>query len=209
MMLRIYGCTTLVKAGSILTSRKSENLPTETIFRTSSTSPNDITCQEVLASEKYWGQPITHTKTPSPIFSRLITAILAYFDATSTGVLQPSEFCTLMFAAGYSAEQFPPSIVSMIETTSPADLHELDAWLTNWFWSFPLNHRIGTRGVPPTTTARAGQRPHSYAGSIPPCIDIPTGSGSPRRATDAVTTRPRAVLHLPDATRPRESMCPP
>ncbi|EWZ78952.1 hypothetical protein FOWG_16855 [Fusarium oxysporum f. sp. lycopersici MN25] len=54
-----------------------------------------------------------------------------------------------MFAAGYSAEQFPPSIVSMIETTSPADLHELDAWLTNWFRSFPLNHRIGTREFPP------------------------------------------------------------
>jgi hypothetical protein len=147
--VHIYGCTTLVKAGSVLTSRKSENLPTEIIFRTSSTSPNDITCQEVLASEKYWGQLITHTKTPSPIFSRLITAIFAYFDATSTGMLQPSEFCALMFAAGYSAEQFPPSIVSTIETTSPADLHELDAWLTNWFRSFPLDHRMGTREFPP------------------------------------------------------------
>jgi hypothetical protein len=108
-----------------------------------------ITYLEVAASETYWGQLLTQTKTPSPIFSRLTTAIFAHFDAASAGVLQPSEFCALMFASGYTAEQFPPLQVSTNESASPTDLHELDAWLANWIRSFPLDHRMATREFPP------------------------------------------------------------
>ncbi|KAK4149169.1 hypothetical protein C8A00DRAFT_19114 [Chaetomidium leptoderma] len=97
----------------------------------------------------YWGQLLTPAKTPSPIFSRLIAAIFAHFDATSAGVLQPSEFCALMFASGHTAEQFPPLQVSTNESASPADLHGLDAWLANWIRSFPLDHRMATREFPP------------------------------------------------------------
>ena len=89
--------------------------------------PGASTCLDVTASETYWGQLLTPTKTPSPVFSRLLAAIFAHFDAASDGVLQPSEFCALMFASGYTAEQFPPLKVSTNESASPADLHELDS----------------------------------------------------------------------------------
>ncbi len=104
---------------------------------------------EVAASETYWGQLLTPAKTPSPIFSRLIAAVFAHFDAASAGVLQPGEFCALMFASGYTADQFLPLKVSTNESASPADLHELDAWLADWYRSFPLDHRMATREFPP------------------------------------------------------------
>lgn len=91
---------------------------------------------------------LTPANTPSAIFSRLTKAIFAHFDTTSTGALQPSEFCALLSAAGYTAEQFPPLQVSA-ESASPARLHELDSWLANWMQSFPLDHHMATRTFPP------------------------------------------------------------
>ncbi|KAJ4182246.1 hypothetical protein NW767_013929 [Fusarium falciforme] len=139
----------LLKERNNLTSKNREDPPKETSLGTSSTAPTACISEELLASETYWGQLITQTKTPSPIFSRLITAIFVYFDATSAGVLQPSEFCAFMFAAGYSSEQFPPLKISTNDSVSPTDLHELDAWLMSWFQSFPLDHRMATREFPP------------------------------------------------------------
>jgi hypothetical protein len=63
-------------------------------------------------------------------------------------MLQPSESCAFLSAAGYTAEQFPPLQVSA-ESASPADLHELDSWLENWMQSFPLDHTMTTRQFPP------------------------------------------------------------
>ncbi|KAG7286868.1 hypothetical protein NEMBOFW57_009186 [Staphylotrichum longicolle] len=107
------------------------------------------TVLELAASEAYWGQLLTPLKTLSPIFSRLTAAIFAHFDAESTGTLLPGEFCALMFASGFTAEQFPPLQVSTNESASPADLHQLDAWLADWIRSFPLDHRMATREFPP------------------------------------------------------------
>ncbi|KAK4150636.1 hypothetical protein C8A00DRAFT_17878 [Chaetomidium leptoderma] len=137
--VHLQGSIVLVKEGSVPASKK-------TLDEASAETP---ALRDVLASETYWGQLITPTKAPSPIFSRLITAIFTHFDTTSAGGLQPSEFCALMFASGYSPEQFPPLQVSTNESASPADLHELDAWLANWFRSFPLDHRTTTREFPP------------------------------------------------------------
>ncbi|KAL2127080.1 hypothetical protein VTI74DRAFT_11369 [Chaetomium olivicolor] len=91
---------------------------------------------------------ITPAKTPSPIFSRLIAAMFAHFATKSSDELQPSEFCALMAAAGYSID-FPPLQISTNDAASPADLHQLDTWLANWYRSFPLDHRMGTREFPP------------------------------------------------------------
>lgn len=107
------------------------------------------TVLEIAASEAYWGPVLTPMKTPSPTFSRLTTAIFAHFDAESTGTLLPGEFCALMFASGFTAEQFPPLQVSTNESASPADLHQMDAWLADWIRSFPLDHRMATREFPP------------------------------------------------------------
>lgn len=163
----------LVKAKSIVTSRSldsnskvleatktSEEPPPATLGVPSappasgasareSASASAGTCLDVAASEAYWGQLLAPTKTPSPIFSRLITAVFAHFDAASAGVLQPGEFCALMFASGYTVEQFPPLKVSTNDSASPADLHDMDAWLANWIQSFPLDHRMATREFPP------------------------------------------------------------
>jgi hypothetical protein len=92
---------------------------------------------------------VTPAKTPSTMFSRLIATVFAHFAKESPDVLLPSEFCALMAAAGYSAD-FPPLQISMNEAASPVDLHQLDAWLTNWYRSFPapLDHRMATREFP-------------------------------------------------------------
>ncbi|KAK4032269.1 hypothetical protein C8A01DRAFT_50911 [Parachaetomium inaequale] len=119
------------------------------VLRTASPAPETSSYSEVLASETYWGQLLTPTKAPSPIFSRLTAAIFRHFDTASAGGLQPSEFCALMFACGFSPEDFPPLQVSTNESSSPPDLHELDAWLANWYQSFPLDHRMATREFPP------------------------------------------------------------
>ncbi|KAM7211481.1 hypothetical protein V8F06_013133 [Rhypophila decipiens] len=100
------------------------------------------------ASEEYWGNLLTPAKTPSTIFSRLVKAIFAHFDATCSGALQLSEFCALLSAAGFTADQFPPLKVSP-GSASPADLHEVDSWLANWMQSFPLDHSMTTRQFPP------------------------------------------------------------
>ncbi|KAK4207423.1 hypothetical protein QBC37DRAFT_455686 [Rhypophila decipiens] len=96
----------------------------------------------------YWGNLLTPAKTTSAIFSRLVKAIFAHFDATCSGALQPSEFCALLSAAGFTAEQFPPLKVSP-GSASPADLHEVDSWLANWMQSFPLDYSMTTRRFPP------------------------------------------------------------
>jgi hypothetical protein len=103
----------------------------------------------VLTSEAYWGQLPTPSKAPSPIFFRLTAEIFRHFDAASASGLQPSELCALMFACGFSPEDFLPLQVSTNESASPGDLHELDAWLANWYRLFPLDHRMATREFPP------------------------------------------------------------
>lgn len=147
--VHMYGRPTLVKERNILNSKNTGDPSQAALPQTSSTAPIASNSQGILAPELYWGLLITPVKTPSPVFCRLITAIFAHFDATSTGVLQPSEFCALMLASGYSTEEFPPLRVSTNESASPADLHELDAWLANWIRSFPLDHRMATREFPP------------------------------------------------------------
>ncbi len=102
-----------------------------------------------VSAEPYWGMLITSGKTPSPILSRLIAAIFEHFASDSAEVLQPNEFCSLMMAAGRSAADFPPLQIPMDESASAADLHRLDAWLSNWYQSFPLDHRTTTREFAP------------------------------------------------------------
>ncbi|KAG7289998.1 hypothetical protein NEMBOFW57_006377 [Staphylotrichum longicolle] len=99
-------------------------------------------------TEAYWGVLITPAKTASPIFSRLITAIFEYFAAGSADVLQPSELCAFMATAGHSKD-FLPLQMPNNESAPPADLHRLDAWLADWYQSFPLDHRMTTREFPP------------------------------------------------------------
>ncbi len=108
-------------------------------------------CLDDAALETYWGQLLTPSNTPSPIFSRLTTAIFTHFDTTSAGVLQPSEFCALMSASGYTPQDFPPLHVTTNESSaaSPADLQSLDAWLADWMRSFPLDHATTTRTFAP------------------------------------------------------------
>lgn len=101
-----------------------------------------------VSAQAYWGVLITPAKTASPIFSRLITAIFEYFAAGSADVLQPSELCAFMATAGHSKD-FLPLQMPNNESAPPADLHRLDAWLADWYQSFPLDHRMTTREFPP------------------------------------------------------------
>ena len=122
-----------VSTAETLESNVPEDVSKEPLLKAPSAPPTAAvgTYLEVAASETYWGQLLTATKTPSSIFSRLIAAVFAHFGVASDGVLQPGEFCALMFASGYTADQFPPLQVSTNESASPADLHELDAWLAD------------------------------------------------------------------------------
>ncbi|KAK4031362.1 hypothetical protein C8A01DRAFT_51533 [Parachaetomium inaequale] len=138
--------------------------------------------QPPVVSEAYWGMLITPARTPSGIFSRLIAAVFAHFATESPDVLQPSEFCALMAAAGYSAD-FPPLQISTNEAAPPADLHTLDAWLVNWYRSFavPLDHRMATREFSPPPPVQ----PHNgrirmrdqlaHAMMYPPAPVVPNG----------------------------------
>ncbi|KAG7423240.1 Nephrocystin-3 [Fusarium oxysporum f. sp. raphani] len=100
--------------------------------------------------EEYWGTLVTPGKTPSATFVGLIRAIFANFDFARAGLLQPREFCALMSAADWSPQEFPPIQVLLSDRpVLPATLHECDAWLANWYRSFPLDHRMGTREFAP------------------------------------------------------------
>ncbi|KAF9770791.1 hypothetical protein IL306_011602, partial [Fusarium sp. DS 682] len=100
--------------------------------------------------EEYWGSLVTPAKTPSATFVGLIWAIFANFDFAKAGLLQPREFCAFMSAADWSPQEFPPIQVLLSDRpVLPATLHECDAWLANWYRSFPLDHRMGTREFAP------------------------------------------------------------
>ncbi|TVY62529.1 hypothetical protein Focb16_v004292 [Fusarium oxysporum f. sp. cubense] len=97
-----------------------------------------------------WGTLITPGKTPSATFSGLIRAIFAHFDEENAGMLQPREFCAFMSAADWSPQEFPPIQVLLGNSPAlPAALHECDAWLANWYRTFLLDHRMGTREFAP------------------------------------------------------------
>ena len=85
---------------------------------------------------------VTPSKTASPMFSRLIAAIFTRFTAPSADVLQPTELCALMTAAGHSSLDFP---ALQLPTTSPSNLQNLDGFLANWYRSLGLDHRTATR----------------------------------------------------------------
>lgn len=145
-----------VRSGTSLPGRVQSKELDDTPKASSPETPSVVTASvisgtglDIPASEAYWGKVLLPTKVPSAIFSRLTKAIFGHFDATSSGTLEPIEFCALMSAAGYTAEQFPPLGVTSKESPSPAELHELDSWLINWMRSFPLDRNLATRQFPP------------------------------------------------------------
>jgi hypothetical protein len=143
----------------------------------SQTVPVAPTPKGGLSAEAFWGTLITPQKTPSPIFSSLITAIFKHFATKSADVLQPSELCALIAAAGYSAQDFPPLQLPQDEdSASPADLHERDAWLANWYQSFqvPLDHRLATREFPPPPPVQPHQGRFRFRDQLMHAILHPT-----------------------------------
>ncbi|EXL39757.1 hypothetical protein FOCG_17642 [Fusarium oxysporum f. sp. radicis-lycopersici 26381] len=109
-----------------------------------------------------WGTLITAEKTRSATFAGLIRAIFAHFDEENAGMLQPREFCAFMSVAGWSPQEFPPIQVHLGDPPAmPAALHECDAWLANWYRSFPLDHHMGTRefAPPPPVQPHEGRIP--------------------------------------------------
>ncbi|TVY62681.1 Nephrocystin-3 [Fusarium oxysporum f. sp. cubense] len=110
--------------------------------------------------EEYWGTLVTPGKTPSATFAGLIWAIFANFDFAKAGMLQPREFCAFMSAIDWSPQEFPPIQVLLSDRPAlPATLHECDAWLANWYRTFLLDHRMGTRefAPPPPVQPREGR----------------------------------------------------
>ena len=100
---------------------------------------------------------VTPSKTASPMFSRLIAAIFTRFAAPSADVLQPTELCALMTAAGHSSLDFP---ALEIPATSPANLQNLDGFLANWYRSLGLDYRTATRtfaAQPPPVQPHTGR----------------------------------------------------
>jgi hypothetical protein len=129
-----------------------------------------------------WGTLITAEKTRSATFAGLIRAIFAHFDEENAGMLQPREFCAFMSVAGWSSQEFPPIQVHLGDPPAlPAALHECDAWLANWYRSFPLDHHMGTRefAPPPPVQPHEGRirkRDQSvHAVMHPPASVIPGG----------------------------------
>ncbi|KAH6663645.1 hypothetical protein B0J14DRAFT_608823 [Halenospora varia] len=100
--------------------------------------------------EDYWGSLLTPSKQPSPIFSRLLAAIFIHCDQTiapkSTGWFEPEKFCSMMFLAGYTQEEFPPVIQT--PEANQMELQQLDAWLTGWYRDVSLDPRMDTRQFP-------------------------------------------------------------
>jgi hypothetical protein len=82
------------QGGRVLARSKSigrEGISYETPIQISVAAPYEGISQIGISPETYWGTFITPTETLSPIFSRLITAIFAHFDAASA--VQEGSLC--------------------------------------------------------------------------------------------------------------------